>query len=78
MSLFIDSGAGLVLSIWFILALVLNTKNIYNCEANNFDVVWCSVAIMNGQMVYVLIAYIVKQLNHVWLTENNRATTTNT
>ena len=27
-SLFIDSGAGLVLSIWFVLALVLNSENI--------------------------------------------------
>ena len=27
MSLFIDSGAGLVLSIWFVLALVLNSEN---------------------------------------------------
>ena len=43
MSLFIESGAGLVLSIWFILALVLNSENIlYNCEANNLGVVWCS------------------------------------
>ena len=36
--------------------------------------VWCSVAIMNGQVLYVFtdtckqIAYIVKQLNYVWQT----------
>ena len=47
----IDSGAGLVLSIQFILAVVLNSKN-------KFIVVkltvwmWCGVAIMNGQIVY--------------------------
>ena len=36
--------------------------------------VWCDVAIMNGQIVYMFtdvclqIAYMAKQLNYVWLT----------
>ena len=38
-SLFIDSGAGLVLSIWFVLAVVEQRKQIYSCEANSFVVV---------------------------------------
>ena len=69
-SLLIDSGAGLVLRIWFALAVVLNSEN-------NFIIVkltvwvWCGVAIMNGQIVYaftdVQIAYMVKQ-HYVWLT----------
>ena len=52
MSSFIDSGAGLVLSIWFVLAIVLNSEN-------NFIIaklavwVWCGVAIINGQIVHV-------------------------
>ena len=46
----------------------------YSCEANSFGVVWCGVAIMNGQIVSVFtdackqIAYMVKQLNYNWLT----------
>ena len=50
-SLFIGSGAGLVLSIWFFLAIVLNSKN-------NFIIVkltvwvWRGVAIMSGQIIY--------------------------
>ena len=42
--LFIDSGAGLVLSLRFILAVVLNMqrKQFYSCEANSLGVVWCS------------------------------------
>ena len=43
-SSFIDSGAGLVLSIWFVLAVVEQRKQIYSCEANSLDVVWCGVA----------------------------------
>ena len=45
-------------------------KQIYN----SLDVVWCGVAIMNRQIVYIFtdvcqqIAYMVKQLNYVWLT----------
>ena len=42
MSSFIDSRAGLVLSIWFVLVLVLNSKNIYNCKANDLGAVSCS------------------------------------
>ena len=42
MSSFIDSGLGLVLSVWFVLALVLNAKKFYICEANGLGVVWCS------------------------------------
>ena len=34
-SSFIDSGAGHVLSIWFILAVVEQRKQIYSCEANS-------------------------------------------
>ena len=36
--------------------------------------VWCGVAIMNGNIIYMFadaceqIAYMVKQLNYVWLT----------
>ena len=26
-------------------------KQLYNCEANSWGVVWCGVAIMNGQIV---------------------------
>ena len=70
---FIDIGAGLVLSIWFALALVLNSKNNFIIAKLTFG---CGVAIMNGQIVnaYVFtdvcqqIAYMVKQLNYVWLT----------
>ena len=52
MSSFIDSGAGLVLSIWFVIAIALNSEN-------NFIIakltVWVgySVAAMNGQIVYM-------------------------
>ena len=47
----LDSGAGLVLSIWFVLALV-------SISENNFIIakltiwVWCGVAIIDGQFVY--------------------------
>ena len=37
-SSFIDSQAGLVL--WFVLALVLNSKKAYNCKANNVGQVY--------------------------------------
>ena len=53
MSLFIDSGASLVLSLWFVIAVALNSEN-------NFIIaklavwVWCGVAIIiNRQIVYV-------------------------
>ena len=51
-SLFIDSRAGFVLSIWFVLAMVLNSKNKF-IDAKLTVWVWCGVAIMNGQIVYV-------------------------
>ena len=45
MSLFIDSGADLVQSIWFSIAnLIIAKLTVW---------VWCGVAIMNGQIVYV-------------------------
>ena len=53
MSSFIDSGAGLVLSIWFVLAVVEQHKQIYSCKANSLGVVWCGVAYNYGQIVYV-------------------------
>ena len=40
MSSFIDSGVGLALSIWFVIAVAAQT--FYNCEANDLGVVWCS------------------------------------
>ena len=52
MSLFIDSGAGLVLSIWFVLALVLNSENNVIIAKLVNSSVWCGVAIMNGQIIY--------------------------
>ena len=45
-------GAGLVLSIWFIMALVLNSENNF-IIAKLTVLVWYGVAIMNGQIVYV-------------------------
>ena len=49
MSSFIDSGAGLVLSIWFVLSVVLNSEN--NFIIAKLTVwVWCGVAIMNGRL----------------------------
>ena len=42
-SSFIDNGAGLVLSIWFVLAVVEQSKQIYSCEANSLGVVWGSL-----------------------------------
>ena len=51
-SSFIDSGAGLVLSIWFALALVLNSENNF-ITAKLTIWVWCGVAIMNRQIIYV-------------------------
>ena len=51
-SLFIDSGAGLVLSIWFVLAVVLNIES--NFIIAKLTVwVWCGVAITRRQIVYV-------------------------
>ena len=61
MSLFIDSGAGLVLSIWFVSAL--NSKNNFMIAKLTIWA-WCGVAIMNRLIIYMLI----KQLNYVWLT----------
>ena len=47
-SSFIDSGAGLVLSVWFVIAVVLNSEN--NFIIAKLTVwVWCGVAIINGQ-----------------------------
>ena len=46
MSSFIDSGAGLVLSIWFVLALVLSNENNF-IIAKLLVWVWCGVAIMD-------------------------------
>ena len=51
-SLFIDSGAGLVISIWFVLAVVLNSKNKF-IVAKLTVWVWCGVAIMNRKIIYV-------------------------
>ena len=39
MSLIIDCGVGLVLSIS---RCIEQQKQFYNCEANNLDVMWCS------------------------------------
>ena len=51
-SLFIDKRAGLVLSVWFILAVVLKSES--NFIIAKLTVwVWCGVAIMNRQIVYV-------------------------
>ena len=49
MSLFIDIGAGIVPSIWFVLAV---HRLFYNCKATVTVLVWCGVAIskMNGQI----------------------------
>ena len=47
-SLFIDSGAGLVLSIWFVLVVVLNTKS--NFIIAKLTVwLWCGVYSYNEQ-----------------------------
>ena len=52
MSLFIDSGVGLVLSIWFVIAVGLSSEN--NFIIAKLTVwVWCGVAIMSRQIVYV-------------------------
>ena len=51
-SSFIDSGVGLVLSIWFILAVVLNSKNKFIVAKLTVSV-WCGVAIMNRQIIYM-------------------------
>ena len=73
-SLFIDSGAGLVLSIWFVLAVVLNSESKF-IVAKLTVWVWCGVATYNEQTNHLCvyrcllqIAYVVKQLNYVWLT----------
>ena len=52
MSSFIDSGAGLVLSIWFVIAIVLTSENSF-IIAKLTVWVWYGVAVMNGQIVYV-------------------------
>ena len=41
-SSFIDSGAGLVSSIWFVYPSIEQRKQFYGCEANDLGVVWCS------------------------------------
>ena len=49
MSSFIDSGAGLVLSTWFVLALVLNSEN----EANDLGVVWRSYNERTNRLLFL-------------------------
>ena len=50
-SSFIDSGPGFASPIWFVLALVLNSKNNFiNSKLTIW--VWCDVAIMNGRTAY--------------------------
>ena len=51
-SSFIDSEAGLLLSLWFALAVVLNSENKF-IVVKLTVLVWCGVAIMNRQIVYV-------------------------
>ena len=36
-------------------------KQFYNCEANSLGVVWCGVAIMNGQIVYTCLQLVVNK-----------------
>ena len=75
-SSFIDSGAGFVLSILFVTAVVLTSENnFYNCEANNVDVVRCSCNERTNRLrVYRrLLTYMVKQLNYVWQTAEIKA-----
>ena len=50
-SSFIDSGAGFVLSIWFVLAVVEQRKQISSCQANSLGVVY--PAVINPQIIYV-------------------------
>ena len=68
--MFIDSGEGLVLSIWFLQAL----------EANSLGAVWCSYNEWTNHLcVYrrlLTIAYMVEQLNYVWLTAEITVATT--
>ena len=53
-SLLIDGGVGLVLSSYMVFShSIEQRKQIYSCEANSLGVVWCVVAVMNGQIVYV-------------------------
>ena len=47
-----ESGAGLVLSIWSVLALVLNGENNFTI-AKLMVWVWCGVAIMNRRNAFV-------------------------
>ena len=63
MSSFIDSGAGLVLSIWFVLVLVLNSESNFMIAKLTIWV-WCGVV----DELFMCFAYNVKQLNYVWLT----------
>ena len=51
-SSFIGSGAGFVISVWFVLAVVLNSEKKF-IIAKVTVWVWRGVAIMNGQIVYV-------------------------
>ena len=51
----IDSGAGLVLSSYMVRFSpgIEQQKQVYSCEANSLDVVWCSyILIMYGQIAY--------------------------
>ena len=52
MSSFIDSGAGIILSSYMV-HFSPSIEQRSNYEANDVGVVWCGVAIMNGQIVYV-------------------------
>ena len=62
MSLFIDSRAGLVLSIWLVIAVVLNSDN--NFLIAKLTVwVWCGIAIMNGQIVCVYRRFLTNHLH---------------
>ena len=47
MSLFIDSGVGLVLSSYMVRFShsIEQQKKIYSCEANSLGVVWCSYSL---------------------------------
>ena len=54
MSLCIDSGVGLTLSIWFVVALVLNSENIfYNVLGLDLGVAWCSYNEPTNHLTYL-------------------------
>ena len=82
MSSFIDSGAGIALSIWFVLALVLNSENILLMGSQRFGcgVVWCSYNERTNSLgVYsLLINHLHGKAAELYLANsgNNRVTTT--